>query len=703
MKLACVRCKQKKIKCDKTEPVCNQCITAATECVYVERRKRPKLSEKHDVRELSRRIQFLEQQLAGNSSSPLSREQSVETVVAEPQPIPSRGAPKGGESGQESWIYRLASDTRQKFEKVNTQSGATTRFPNTPDSPNVDDAISALKEALDDLGKLKTRSEERVPRDQELMITTEEAKACVKGFREMMGTIVIPDLFVSDPNTEILEALPDLMGSPYITIDPALRVAYFNALYFGLNHSRGPGNPSARVAYYKFLEAVPAWLSADSSSELDGHCAALTTFTALHNFDYQLAYKFHARACHFLRVKGVDRLDAIPIRSNEEEDRRQSLRYLYWLCLQTDLLFRLLLDKPPMIRWKVGRVKPPTLFSTSHMAPTADQSRCYVVWIRFTVLTAEVMDVVEDREQRTTPEVMQKVDRYCSDLEELVADWNLIDLSNPSKAPKNLSMLYADHTINLYASIVGVRRLARPPADQQVDAVTLRAARMVIQIILGLNKSHAAVEDYVVFFHFISFYPFCAVFTLYEYILACTDPAECEQDIRSLEAIGSIMKRACEVRSDFNPLSNIITALNKVSRSLQESRQCHTQALAACSTETARSSNQQQAHNNVQSAGGLVPVPPTSDTAHQVTGAGTAPEAPAAFTGPLVSDFASLQDFSMNANGEMLPLDFIRTLENDFIGRNWHEGYWDMGTAMDVNMDLNPDATPQDGAPGGCS
>lgn len=91
-----------------------------------------------------------------------------------------------------------------------------------------------------------------------------------------MGTIVIPDLFVSHPNTEILEALPDLMGSPYITLDPALRVAYFNALYFGLNQACGPGNPSSRAAYYKFLEAVPAWLSADSSSELDGHCAALT-------------------------------------------------------------------------------------------------------------------------------------------------------------------------------------------------------------------------------------------------------------------------------------------------------------------------------------------------------------------------------------------------------------------------------------------
>lgn len=151
------------------------------------------------------------------------------------------------------------------------------------------------------------------------------------------------------------------------------------------------------------------------------------------------------------------------------------------------------------------------------------------------------------------------------------------------------------------------------------------------------------------------------------------------------------MKRACEIRSDLNPLSNIISALNKVSRSLQESRRI--QALGVM--ESSRSSNQQQqTQNDVQSTSGLVPVPPNSNTSHQVV----TPAPDAAFAGPLVSDFASLQDFSMNTNGEMLPLDFIRTLENDFIGRNWHEGYWDMGTAMDVNMELNPDVTPSDGA-----
>jgi hypothetical protein len=50
----------------------------------------------------------------------------------------------------------------------------------TPESLNVDDAISGLKEALDDLGKLRLRPDERVPRAPDLVLSPGEAKECVK-------------------------------------------------------------------------------------------------------------------------------------------------------------------------------------------------------------------------------------------------------------------------------------------------------------------------------------------------------------------------------------------------------------------------------------------------------------------------------------------------------------------------------------------
>jgi hypothetical protein len=77
-----------------------------------------------------------------------------------------------------AWIYRLASDTRKKFEKVNTMHHNTPT--DTPDSHTVDDAISGLNDALDDLGNIRVRSEERLRRAPDLHITPEEARACIK-------------------------------------------------------------------------------------------------------------------------------------------------------------------------------------------------------------------------------------------------------------------------------------------------------------------------------------------------------------------------------------------------------------------------------------------------------------------------------------------------------------------------------------------
>lgn len=94
----------------------------------------------------------------------------------------------------------------------------------------------------------------------------------------MMSSLIIPDFFLSNLNLDlgILEVLPDIANSPFINVDPAVRVIYYNALYYGLFKLRGPGNPQSLAAYYKVLEAVPAWLGAASRSDLDAPTAALT-------------------------------------------------------------------------------------------------------------------------------------------------------------------------------------------------------------------------------------------------------------------------------------------------------------------------------------------------------------------------------------------------------------------------------------------
>jgi hypothetical protein len=67
-----------------------------------------------------------------------------------------------------------------------------------------------------------------------------------------------------------------------------------------------------------------------------------------------------------------------------------------------------------------------------------------------------------------------------------------------------LAWLYGDHIMNIYASIIGIRRLTRNTDDAQpVDAVTLRAARMVISVILHFNLEPVPQDqNYFIFFQY---------------------------------------------------------------------------------------------------------------------------------------------------------------------------------------------------------
>ena len=163
---------------------------------------------------------------------------------------------------------------------------------------------------------------------------------------------------------------------------------------------------------------------------------------------------------------------------------------------------------------------------------------------------------------------------------------------------------------------------------------------------------------------FILFYPFCAVFTLYEYIIACTDPDECEEDVRQLEQIADAMEHTSQtIRLDLKPFAKTIKALKKVSRTIQDSRR--KRPLSADSNPAITSSGQTQPDNvNIMAISDLDP-----------------------------SAFDTFPDFPMTMDGDPDPLGFVRAMENDFIGRNWHENWWDMGGSLDNGMNYMPPGT----------
>lgn len=173
---------------------------------------------------------------------------------------------------------------------------------------------------------------------------------------------------------------------------------------------------------------------------------------------------------------------------------------------------------------------------------------------------------------------------------------------------------------------------------------------------------------------FITFYPFCAVFSLYEYVLACTNPEDCEDDIRSLEGLGKAMAQACELRQDFLPFVKTVNALNKVTRSLQDERRREksTTGIGAMSE-----------GSQMPLQGDNLPIMATFDNFQNLV-ASELPQFDA-------TSFPSLPDFPMTLDGDFHPLGFVRALENDFQNRNWHDNWWDLsggaGGSMTGNFD----------------
>ena len=158
---------------------------------------------------------------------------------------------------------------------------------------------------------------------------------------------------------------------------------------------------------------------------------------------------------------------------------------------------------------------------------------------------------------------------------------------------------------------------------------------------------------------FILFYPFCAVFTLYEYIIACTNPNECEEDVRQLEHIAEAMEHTSRtIRPDLKPFAKTIKALNKVSRTIQDSRR-----------------------KRPLSAGGQCA---------DVSNGHTQPVDLNAIPDLDPSAFDTFPDFPMTMDGDPDPLGFVRAMENDFIGRNWHENWWGMGGSLDNDINYMP-------------
>lgn len=105
----------------------------------------------------------------------------------------------------------------------------------------------------------------------------------------------------------------------------------------------------------------------------------------------------------------------------------------------------------------------------------------------FSARVVEVISYIDSVEHHSS-HVSQKVDDCCRHIEALVADWKMEAILSDPATSLPVRCLVAAHVMNMYAFIIGLKRLAnRVDNANIVDPITLRAARKVVSTLLDFE------------------------------------------------------------------------------------------------------------------------------------------------------------------------------------------------------------------------
>ncbi len=109
------------------------------------------------------------------------------------------------------------------------------------------------------------------------------------------------------------------------------------------------------------------------------------------------------------------------------------------------------------------------------------------VWLSYTSRTIEQINAIDDAKLQGLS-VSPGVDECCRQLEAVMTDWNTEAVLNNTSVKYQIRCIVADHTMNIYATIIGLKRLAnRIDEISTVDATTIRAARKIVGTLLDFE------------------------------------------------------------------------------------------------------------------------------------------------------------------------------------------------------------------------
>ncbi|GJN66663.1 binuclear zinc transcription factor [Purpureocillium lilacinum] len=118
--LACVSCRSRKLKCDRTKPACARCVKVGAECCYPESRRKPTF-KRRNVKELEARLAQVEEYLNQVNKGGDDAEDSSSKRSDEPPLQMGDFTFESGPPGQDSDTQGVASQPQDSFEMPSFQ------------------------------------------------------------------------------------------------------------------------------------------------------------------------------------------------------------------------------------------------------------------------------------------------------------------------------------------------------------------------------------------------------------------------------------------------------------------------------------------------------------------------------------------------------------------------------------------------------
>ncbi|KAF7538189.1 hypothetical protein G7054_g3166 [Neopestalotiopsis clavispora] len=290
---------------------------------------------------------------------------------------------------------------------------------------------------------------------------------------------------------------------PHVHVDQSAMIVYYNVLIDGalIRSTLSYGDLIwARRIYHHCRVLVSAWDPGAACTAMDFVAAILMCRTTAANFDYDLCWELHSRACRFAQSLSLQNMDDYLTEGRMPQDHRAANedRKGFWQLLALDYHFRLCFDRPPAISGLDYRVNLPSFDLGSLPSEEVTEATAFIVTSRITFIIMDFFKILES--SGSAPfEFEGAINGLCSDIMNVMEEWQVESWLRQSLNDFNVCWTASDLLLTAYMSIIMMQRKLHAANDSSNSpavnesstgaSISLNAARKVLDIMNLLMES----------------------------------------------------------------------------------------------------------------------------------------------------------------------------------------------------------------------